>query len=304
MTPIAAARASLLGLSVGDGFGAALDLLASAEIPPRAASRTAPDRRPWSWTDDTAMAIVIVDELARRGTLDPDALAAGFAERFVREPDRGYGAGAFSLLMRVAAGAPWRDEVARMFGGEGSLGNGGAMRAPPVGAFFARDLATVRDEALRSAAPTHAHPDGAAGAVAIAIAAALAQARAPRDAILAEVVRWTPDGPTRDGLTRAAALDLDTDPVAAVHQLGAGTRVTAADTVPFAVWIAARHLDSYEDAVWAAAANAGAPLDDPAAGRSDRDTLGAIVGGIVVCATGIDAIPRAWRDATEPLPVS
>jgi hypothetical protein len=34
----------------------------------------------------------------------------------------------------------------------------------------------------------------------------------------------------------------------------------------------------------------------------DRDTLGAIVGGIVACATGRDGIPLLWREATEALP--
>src|SRR5580704_10762740 len=60
---------------------------------------------------------------------------------------------------RVAQGVPWRDEVVRMFGGKGSFGNGAAMRAAPIGAYFAPDLDRVRVEALRSAEPTHAHPD-------------------------------------------------------------------------------------------------------------------------------------------------
>ena len=48
---------------------------------------------------------------------------------------------------------------------------------------------------------------------------------------------------------------------------------------------------SPEDAIWTATTQVG-----------DRDTLGAIVGGIVACATGIDGIPLLWREATEPLP--
>ena len=48
----------------------------------------------------------------------------------------------------------------------------------------------------------------------------------------------------------------------------------------------------YEDAVWAAAAPVG-----------DRDTNAAIVGGITILAApgGVDAIPAAWRAATEPV---
>jgi hypothetical protein len=52
------------------------------------------------------------------------------------------------------------------------MGNGGAMRAAPVGAFFADDLAALVEHADRSAAVTHAHAEGRAGAVAVAAAAA------------------------------------------------------------------------------------------------------------------------------------
>jgi ADP-ribosylglycohydrolase len=56
--------------------------------------------------------------------------------------------------------------------------------------------------------------------------------------------------------------------------------------------IARRQLEPRrEEALWTAAGQHG-----------DRDTLGAIVGGIVVLATGEDAIPARWRAAAEPIP--
>jgi ADP-ribosylglycohydrolase len=297
-----AARTSLVGLSVGDAFGTMLDGY-GAELARRAAKRLIAMKRPWRWTDDTAMAISIYEQLAAAGTIDPDALAAAFVARFAREPERGYGAGAYGLLARVAAGASWRTEVAGMFGGKGSYGNGAAMRAAPIGAYFASDLERVRAEALRSAMPTHAHPDGAAGAVAIATAAALARLRTPKADILPEVARWTPPSKTRDGLVRAHELGLGFEVQLAGEELGTGANITAHDTVPFAVWCAARHLDSYEDALWTACATPG--LDHApnalALCAIDRDTIGAIVGGIVACAVGMDGIPLLWREATERL---
>jgi ADP-ribosylglycohydrolase len=99
-------------------------------------------------------------------------------------------------------------------------------------------------------------------------------------------------------LERHGAIDVDALSAAFVRRftvvgeaIGTGLDMAAHDTVPFAVWLAARHLDSYEDAIWAANAQPG-----------DRDTLGAIVGGIVALATGVDAIPVLWRAALEPLP--
>lgn len=302
MNPIEAARASLLGLSVGDAFGSMLDGFGS-ELSARAAKRMISMKRPWRWTDDTAMAITIVEQLELRGTIDVDALAEAFAGRFEREPDRGYGAGAHALLSRVSTGAPWREEAAKLFRGKGSYGNGAAMRAAPIGAFFAPDLERVRLEALRSAEPTHAHPDGAAGAVAVAIAAALASARTSRDALLGEVIRWTPESETRRRLQRAEQLGLSFEVQLAGEELGTGANISSQDTVPFAVWIAARHLDSYEEALWTATASPGLDLASNALAifGVDRDTIGAIVGGIVVCATGVDHIPILWRAATEPL---
>ena len=297
-----AARTSLVGLAVGDAFGTMLDGY-GAELARRATKRLISMKRPWRWTDDTAMATSIVEVLAEHGTIDRDALAAAFVRRFESEPDRGYGGGAFDLLTRVAKGASWRDESAALFNGVGSFGNGAAMRAAPIGACFAPDLERVQVEALRSAEPTHAHPDGAAGAVAVAIAAALARTHHPRATFLAEVVRWTPPSPTRDRIARADQLGLAFDVVFAGEELGTGANISSRDTVPFAVWVAARHLDSYEEAMWTATAQPGLELHggNLPVFAIDRDTIGAIVGGIVAAATGLEGIPFLWREATESL---
>jgi ADP-ribosylglycohydrolase len=285
---------SLIGLSVGDALGQSF-LLLGAAADTLLARRAVRQERPWRWTDDTAMAISIVRHLNAYGTLDPDELALAFADRYMAEPFRGYGGAAQTVLTRISAGAPWRREAARLFGGEGSMGNGAAMRAAPIGAYFAGDLDRTVEEALRSAAPTHAHPDGAAGAVAVAVAAAVAADMAARgvldgELLLAEVYQRTPAGPTRDGLASARRLALSADPAEAARLLGTGKRVISSDTVPFCIWVAARHLDQYEEAVWTAITPPG-----------DRDTTGAIVGGIVAMSAGVASIPPEWRRAREPL---
>lgn len=287
---LARARQSLVGLSVGDAFGETM-FGEPRESAKRAAKRLISTRRPWRWTDDTAMALSIVEVLERFDGIDPDALAEAFARRWSEEPHRGYGQGAYNLLTRVSHGAPWRREAQRLFDGQGSYGNGAAMRAAPIGAYFAGDLERVRVEALRSAEPTHAHPDGAAGAVAVAIAAALVASGVERAKLLEQVASFVPPGHTLNGLRRASQIGLDEEPAKAGVELGTGLDVAAHDTVPFCLWVVARHLDSYEEAIWAATSQHG-----------DRDTTGAIVGGVVVLATGEDQIPVLWRAATEPLP--
>ncbi|HTR52751.1 MAG TPA: ADP-ribosylglycohydrolase family protein [Kofleriaceae bacterium] len=287
---LARARQSLIGLSVGDAFGETM-FGEPREVAKRAAKRLISTRRPWRWTDDTAMALSIVEVLARFDAIDPDALAEAFARRWSEDPNRGYGQGAFNLLTRVSHGAPWRREAQRLFNGQGSYGNGAAMRAAPIGAYFAGDLDRVRTEALRSAEPTHVHPDGAAGAVAVALAAALAASGVERTKLLEQVIRFTPPGHTLDRLRRAAEIDLDAAPAEVGEELGTGLDVAAHDTVPFCLWVVARHLDSYEDAIWTATSQHG-----------DRDTMGAIVGGVLVLATSEDQIPVLWRAAMEPVP--
>jgi ADP-ribosylglycohydrolase len=288
---IDAARTALEGLSVADAFGE--QLLHCGPVARQIAldHHSAPHGKQWQWTDDTAMAISIVETLGACGEIEPERLGGLFARRYYAEPARGYGGAAHEILSAIAAGDPFAVAARRVFNGEGSCGNGGGMRSAPIGAYFANDLRMVVEQASRSAAPTHAHPDGIAGAVAIAVAAArvFAGERDPR-ALLATVVEHTPTGATRDGLRRAISL-LDVEPVTAAAELGNGSRVIASDTVPFAIWCASMHLGDYAGACWACASVGG-----------DIDTTCAMVGGIIVGAVGVEGIPAEWRERREPLP--
>jgi ADP-ribosylglycohydrolase len=77
---------SLEGLSVGDAFGERF-FGVDTEIVKLIARRVTPRGFPWRYTDDTEMAICIVEELARVGAIDQKALAAAFAQRM--DPARG-----------------------------------------------------------------------------------------------------------------------------------------------------------------------------------------------------------------------
>ena len=289
---LARARLSLEGLSVADAFGEQL-LHAGPHDRLRAVSdRAAPTGRRWMWTDDTAMAISIVEQLAARGEIEPGELARAFARRYVAEPARGYGRGAHEVLAEIGAGVPYEEASRALFRGQGSCGNGGGMRAAPIGAYFAGEPARAAEQAMRSALPTHAHPDGIAGAVAVAVAAAVVFAgeRDPR-AVLEAAAAYAPAGPTQEGLRRAIPL-LRVEPVTVAAELGNGSRVLAADTVPFAVWCAAVHLGDYAGALWGCAFVGG-----------DVDTTCAMAGGIIAGAVGEAGIPAAWRAAREPLPI-
>jgi len=291
MKPIDRAVLALEGLSVADAFGEQLLHAGPHARGIALGNRTAPVGRRWMWTDDTAMAISIVDALAVAAGIDPAQLAHAFARRYHADPARGYGRGAHQVLAEIGSGVPYDVAARSLFGGEGSCGNGGGMRSAPIGAYFADDLDAVVEQATRSAAPTHAHGDGIAGAVAVAVAAAavFAGERDPR-ALLEAVVARTPAGPTRTNLARAIPM-LRAEPVSVATELGNGSNVTSSDTIPFAVWCAATHLADYPGALWACAEVGG-----------DIDTTCAIAGGIVVGAVGLAGIPADWRSSREPLP--
>lgn len=293
---LARAHASLDGLSVGDAFGERF-FVRPEVFHSLVDARAMPSGR-WEFTDDTVMALSIVDVLEDDGTIDPDRLADFFASRYRLDPGRGYGGTAHDILTRISAGEPWRDVAPSVFGGTGSMGNGGAMRSAPIGAYFADDLARVAEEARRSAAPTHAHPEGQAGAIAIAIAAAWVEHGGERipelfDAVLAH----TPDGVTRAMIEQASRLDRDADVRTAARALGNGSRVIAEDTAPFCVWSIARALGDgdrsgeaiFEEAMWTTVSALG-----------DRDTTCAIVGGVLALSPRV-TVPPPWREAREPL---
>lgn len=281
------ALGSLRGLSVGDALGSQYfvpsnyPLLARREPPPG----------PWQWTDDTEMAVSVLAVLASRDRIDQDALAHSFAHH--HDFDRGYGPAVNRMLRLVREGGDWRELAAGLFDGQGSWGNGAAMRVAPLGAWYADDPERAAREAALSAYPTHQHAEAVSGAVAVAVAAALAASPAgpptPED-LLDGVIALVPRSAVGVALARARdMLDYeDANTVAAV--LGNGRRTSALDTVPFSLWSAARALDGFDRAFWTTAQAGG-----------DVDTTCAIVGG-VVASTPAGAPPRAWVEQTEELP--
>ena len=276
---------SLEGLALGDAFG---QQFMQRSDHPRIQQRRLPESL-WRWTDDTHMALSLVENLARFGRIEQDALAAAFAARYVEEPGRGYGAGAARLLKQYQDGGSWRKLAPRVFRG-GSYGNGAAMRAAPIGAYFGANPGQAAQAAADSAVITHTHPDGVAGAQAVAAAAAIAIAENPPtgQAFLQMVAEHVPAGEVRDGIKLATTID-PRDWTGAVKALGNGTRISAQDTVPFCLWIAAHLGDDYAEALWQTVAALG-----------DCDTTGAIVGGIVALRT--QQLPPAWLKQREPLP--
>ena len=281
------------GLSIGDGFGECF-FTSKNIINQRVTKREAPPA-PWTVTDDTMMALSIVRCLRKDRRIQSDNLAKAFAREHARDPLRGYGRGAHSILSAISEGVSWFTAAKSAFNGQGSCGNGGAMRAAPIGAYFAEEVQQVIVEARASAEVTHAHPDGQTGAIAIALAAAWMireKPTQPSHAVIEFVLDNMPQTETYHHLFRALKVPLDASPETAAAVLGSGARVISSDTVPFCLWCAARHPNNYTDALWTTVA-----------GLGDRDTTCAIVGGIVALGAGRESIPPDWLKAREPISI-
>jgi len=280
------AKRSLEGLSVGDSFGELFFRLSPYE--------TTSSQLPlgtWRWTDDTHMALSIVEVLEKYGFVDQDYLAQAFAKRFKQEPHRGYAGGAMRLLAQISMSGNWRELSPNLFG-NGSFGNGSAMRVAPIGGYFFNNLQQAAEQARLSAVVTHAHIEGQAGAIAVAVAAAIAANDSPPKGndFLNEILSYVPaDTITRERIELAKQISPD-DLNTARLKLGTGDEVSSQDTVPFCLWCSAHNLDDFEKALWLTAK-----------GFGDVDTTCAIVGGIV--ALSATEIPVLWLKHREPLPM-
>jgi poly(ADP-ribose) glycohydrolase ARH3 len=190
------------------------------------------------------------------------------------------------VLGMVRSGVHPHEAARSAFGGEGSLGNGAAMRVAPVAVRYAHDHTALMSAARASALVTHAHPLAvdAAVAQAVAIAAALND-RPPLAAALGAAC--TPE--LRKSLSRAVRL-IDLQPAPAVLAAQLGNRATGHESVPAALYAAAAH-DSIEAAITFAVRCGG-----------DTDTIAAMTGAIAAARLGASAIPNRWLEALEDSP--
>ena len=291
---------SLEGLNVGDCFGETFfvgfagfkDMASSIEELVKNRELAITD---WFWTDDSQMAFSVFRNLKTFGEIEQYALAQSFADRY--DVGRGYGSGMHELMRRFRMGETWHEAAPSLFAGQGSWGNGSAMRVAPIGAYFADDLKKVCNEAEKSAVVTHANEEAVVGAQAVALAAALAwnfkqnNLRPTRAEFIEEVLPFLIPSETTSKIRRAGDLNAAISTQHAADILGNGIQISCPDTVPFCLFCAGEFLEDYEEAMWQTVSALG-----------DRDTTCAIVGGIVVMYAGVESIPETWLKKREPIP--
>jgi poly(ADP-ribose) glycohydrolase ARH3 len=281
------ARGLLLGLALGDALGAPFEGRDSVDPVDLVAEELAPSGL--VHTDDTALAHVLARHLAEhRDTvvLDENLLARDFAEAWRAEPWRGYGSGTPKVFGLINAGVPWPDATHAFYQGQGSFGNGAAMRVAPV-ALAGTSLHHTAELARRSAAVTHAHKHGQYGATCQAAAAYLSLHSDPArplevTAFLHDLARVVQSGPWHEKLDRVAELVLRRPEPR--HAAGAlGNDASALGSAPTALLAFLLHPDRANDAIRYAIRAGG-----------DTDTIAAMAGALAGARTGASALPAAW----------
>jgi poly(ADP-ribose) glycohydrolase ARH3 len=284
--------AKFLGSMVGSALGDAIGELAFHRADEAGLRAWIAGASELIYTDDTAMAIGLAQSLTELGRLDPQHLGDTFRSNYQREPWRGYAQGPPALFWQVSRhGLPYAEVARQLFGGQGSYGNGAAMRIAPLGLFY-HDAADLYEQAERSATVTHAHPIGVDGAAVLARAIAQAvqlgpQRTFPSDWFIEELVDLARTPDMRDKLEMVRDL-LGQDCPAQLAAPRLGQNVTAQGSVPFALYAFLRHPHSFEECLFCAILNGG-----------DRDTLGAMACAVSGAYLRIGAIPTEWRARLE-----
>jgi ADP-ribosylglycohydrolase len=201
------------------------------------------------FTDDTVLTVATAHAILTDG--DYAAAYHAFGNRY---PRAGYG-GQFRDWLRSPARRPYN-----------SWGNGSAMRVSPVGWAFDTEQDVLR-EAECSAAVTHDHPHGVAGAQAVALGVFLARHGASKDEIRRELAR---------------RFDYDLARTVEAIRPSYSFDVSCQGSVPEAI-IAFLDAPNVEDAIRNAIWLGG-----------DADTQAAIAGSLAEAAQG--GVPAAVRD--------
>ena len=244
------------------------------------------------YTDDTAMAIGLAESIINQERIDEQHLGNTFSDNFDREPWRGYAPGPPTIFAQVKQGGIAYSRAAqRLFGGQGSLGNGAAMRIVPVGLFF-HNHTDLYELACASAKVTHAHPVGMDGAAIQAFAVASAVKLDPEkkfqtDAFAKNMIGVAKTYEMREKMAVVQQLIAkDVAPDIAADRIG--RTVAVHESMPFAIYSFLRNCQSFEKCLFCAILNGG-----------DRDTLGAMAGAISGAYLGIEAIAEPLRQKLE-----
>lgn len=269
-------RGVLAGLAVGDALGGPLEFQ-PARTPENYVTEMIgggwQQLAPGEWTDDTQMALCIVESLLAKKVFDPDDIVRRFIAWMNTGP-KDIGLHTSRVLTNIRNGMPWEEASQEAYNLDpNNAPNGSLMRCPPLAMFFFQHPNYAASLSPVLSRVTHAHPDceWACVFVNVAIANLLTLVGLPEamEAAYEACDEASPELKARIGA--AMKPKNETSPTGWVL-----------DTLEVAIW-AVLHTSTFEEAV-VVAINRGA----------DADTVGAVTGALAGAYYGISAIPERW----------
>lgn len=285
------AEKSLKGVSIGDAFGESFfgeESLMKTYIYQRILPETSLD-----FTDDSIMSIAIFKSLEKFGKINQDFLAEEFTKNYYVDINRGYGPSMHEYFRSIKSGENWKEVSYSKFAGQGSMGNGGAMRASLIGAHFYDDLNQLKINAELSCEVTHANKEAVEGTRTIALAAAFAVQEnlglmgLSQQEFIQKIQDELQDSDMKSKLNKVLYLDGNPSTELLVTTLGNGIKMTAQDTIPLVIWMLSRYRNNFEECLW-----------NTVAALGDRDTTCAMAAGISILCCDENSIPD-WTENIE-----
>jgi len=285
------ASKSLTGIAIGDSFGDSF--FQERDLVELAISKQEILETQWRFTDDTIMAIPIFKSLKNFNEVNQDYITNEFAINYENDPHRGYGPSMHRKLKDFKENKDWLSISKSSFNGQGSMGNGGPMRVSLIGAYFYDDYIKVAEQAKYSCEITHYNNEAIAGSISVAIATAICTRiqlgeNISKEEWLDTIIEYTPESDLKYKLIKIKHLPESYHIRTIVSALGNGTKMTAQDTVPFAIWNVYHFMSNFKDCLWSTVS-----------GLGDRDTTCAIAGGIAIMFSESRHIPKIWCNSVE-----
>jgi ADP-ribosylglycohydrolase len=292
-------QGALIGTYVGDALGMPVEGMTVEQITMAFEGSVsdmmeAPHRSmdAGTYTDDTEMMIGLAEGLIEAKGPDCAVIGAKFVENF--DPNRGYGRGTINVLGALKGGARWDEPAREIFDGEGSYGNGAAMRVAPLGCLYHDRLDILRAVAEDCSRITHAHPLGIEAGVLQAMAVGLAVASDPKEPLdtigfidtlmaMTDKAEFVKAFETIKGFFMRAKVTTVNDVITEI-----GNDIRGYTAVPAAIYSFLSNWRSFETAV-IYAVNLG----------GDTDTIGAMTGALAGSYHGVAAIPDRWTSRLE-----
>lgn len=279
-------RGCLLGSALGDAFGRPFEgaVLSNRASLLRQLKVRAKHRRPWQISDDTQMLLDLGHSLLRCGQFQSADFLKELKANY--DPVLGYGKG-MKLIFQAMDRGQDPETLHKVAWSEGSRGNGGVVRLPPLACFYHLNDHALLTQAQAACHCSHAHAEALAASRLFVRAldwlfnarkfsvpeflSVLQQEVAPKS-ILAEKLQIIRQGLSKKQPTQAVVKAL-------------GHASLASESLPAALYAFCVKPQSVVDSIVFAVSLAG-----------DTDSIAAMAGALAGARHGDDNIPELWLE--------